>query len=267
MARSAINRGTTAGDGTGETAFSAFGKVNDNFIELYTGFIGKNNVTTTDPGAANDNTQSYAVGSTWYNSSTGVIWFARSVATGAAVWIPTAGATLGRASARWYAGTAVQLSSGGLGANLMFATPIYFDKLTTIDQIGVRVATGVASTNVVFAIYSDNNGRPGTKLHEGSAAQSTATSGTNAIASFTVNPVLERGWYWLVSLYNGGSNTGVFTPSGGHNMAQLLGTSVFEDNAQATGVTGAATYPTFPTSFGTATIRTANSPAVQVRIA
>ena len=35
MARAAINRGTTAGDGTGETAFSAFTKVNDNFIELY----------------------------------------------------------------------------------------------------------------------------------------------------------------------------------------------------------------------------------------
>jgi hypothetical protein len=39
MARAAINRGTTAGDGTGETAFSAFGKVNDNFVELYTGFV------------------------------------------------------------------------------------------------------------------------------------------------------------------------------------------------------------------------------------
>lgn len=35
MARQAINRGTTAGDGTGESLFSAFGKTNDNFSELY----------------------------------------------------------------------------------------------------------------------------------------------------------------------------------------------------------------------------------------
>lgn len=35
MARQVINRGTTAGDGTGESLFSAFGKANDNFSELY----------------------------------------------------------------------------------------------------------------------------------------------------------------------------------------------------------------------------------------
>lgn len=37
MAQQTINRGTVAGDGTGESLFSAFGKVNANFSELYTG--------------------------------------------------------------------------------------------------------------------------------------------------------------------------------------------------------------------------------------
>lgn len=35
MSQQTINRGTIAGDGTGESLFAAFGKVNDNFNELY----------------------------------------------------------------------------------------------------------------------------------------------------------------------------------------------------------------------------------------
>lgn len=35
MAKQVINRGTTAGDKTGESLYSAFGKVNENFTELY----------------------------------------------------------------------------------------------------------------------------------------------------------------------------------------------------------------------------------------
>ena len=45
-----------------------------------------NNQTTTDPTTANDNTQGYVVGSRWINTSTGAVYFATSVATGAAVW-------------------------------------------------------------------------------------------------------------------------------------------------------------------------------------
>ncbi len=69
MARQAINRGTTAGDGTGETAFSAFGKVNDNFTELYNqgpahpGYIAGNwypTLNTTVAGAAAFNSTTVA---------------------------------------------------------------------------------------------------------------------------------------------------------------------------------------------------------------
>lgn len=35
MARQIINNGTIAGDGTGETLFTAFDKTNNNFVELY----------------------------------------------------------------------------------------------------------------------------------------------------------------------------------------------------------------------------------------
>lgn len=40
MAKQTINLGTTANDGTGDSARDAFDKVNDNFNELYAGVIG-----------------------------------------------------------------------------------------------------------------------------------------------------------------------------------------------------------------------------------
>lgn len=46
----------------------------------------KLNATTTNPGTGNDNTQGYAVGSYWINTSTKEIFFCISAATGAAVW-------------------------------------------------------------------------------------------------------------------------------------------------------------------------------------
>lgn len=43
-------------------------------------------VAITNPGAGNDSSQGYAVGSQWLNTLTGAIWQATSVAVGAAVW-------------------------------------------------------------------------------------------------------------------------------------------------------------------------------------
>lgn len=46
----------------------------------------KINVTASNPSASSDNTQGYEAGSVWINPSTGRIYIAASVATGAAVW-------------------------------------------------------------------------------------------------------------------------------------------------------------------------------------
>lgn len=47
-----------------------------------------NNLTAgTDPGAANDGTQGYGVGSVWFNTATGVTWRCRNAAAGAAQWV------------------------------------------------------------------------------------------------------------------------------------------------------------------------------------
>ena len=50
----------------------------------------KNNLTaTSNPGAANDNTQGYSALSKWLNTSTGEVWICVSAATGAAEWSQT----------------------------------------------------------------------------------------------------------------------------------------------------------------------------------
>jgi hypothetical protein len=51
------------------------------------GFKPQSNLAATaNPIVGNDNTQGYAVGSTWVNTTNGTCWVATSVATGAAVW-------------------------------------------------------------------------------------------------------------------------------------------------------------------------------------
>jgi hypothetical protein len=50
--------------------------------------IGRNNFAgTVDPAVGNDNTQDYAVGSLWLNTSSSGAWICQSAATGAAVWL------------------------------------------------------------------------------------------------------------------------------------------------------------------------------------
>jgi hypothetical protein len=51
------------------------------------GFMAQSNMAaTTNPGVNNDNTQGYAIGSQWVNTTAGTIWEAVNVATGAAIW-------------------------------------------------------------------------------------------------------------------------------------------------------------------------------------
>lgn len=40
-----------------------------------------------DPGATNDSTQGYSLGSKWYNTSTGIWWRCTSATAGAATWV------------------------------------------------------------------------------------------------------------------------------------------------------------------------------------
>lgn len=73
-----------------------------------------NNTAGTDPTVGDDNTLGYRVDSKWFNSATGVLWTAESVATGAAVWTAIAGGGSGGApiAGRAYLDTVQSIPSG-----------------------------------------------------------------------------------------------------------------------------------------------------------
>ena len=72
MAKASINRGTTAGDGTGETLFDAFGKVNGNFTEVYgvSGLLKSNGTDTVSAATAGTDYAKPDTASSWTGQQT-----------------------------------------------------------------------------------------------------------------------------------------------------------------------------------------------------
>jgi hypothetical protein len=233
MARAAINRGTTAGDGTGETAFSAFGKVNDNFVELYTGFVGKDNVATTDPGVGNDGTQGYAAGSSWFNSSTGILWWARSVATGAALWIPQQARIAPTPLVnRWYHTHRYETSLGQASyAGEMWFYPYVPENSFTASEVAVRVQTAIAGSNFQLAVYASD---PTSQEPDGTAlATTTNMSGaTVGVVSNTLSAnvsFVAGRLYWLGSNASAAGIRWTSFSTGNTESCAIFGTSVVGD--------------------------------------
>ena len=80
---------------------------------------GRNNLAaTTDPTTASDNTQDYAVGSVWVNTSNGRVWIAQAVSTAAAAWalavVPGTGIEPSSNLEQFGSGTGTVLSEGNL---------------------------------------------------------------------------------------------------------------------------------------------------------
>jgi hypothetical protein len=99
----------------------------------------KDNQTTSSPSVTDDNTQGYAVGSTWDNTATGQAFRCLDASTGAANWIDiTAGATAGEANTASNVGTAgVGVYKQKAGVNLEFKTiNAGSSKVTITDDAG-----------------------------------------------------------------------------------------------------------------------------------
>ena len=77
-----------------------------------------NLVATTDPTAANDNTQDYAVGSFWVNTTNGRVWICQNAGTGVAAWalavVPGVGIEPATNLEQFGSGTGTVLAEGNL---------------------------------------------------------------------------------------------------------------------------------------------------------
>ena len=230
MARAAINRGTTAGDGTGETAFSAFGKVNDNFTELYTGFVGKNNVATTDPVVTSDTAAGYSLGSSWFNSATGVLFEARDVTNGAAIWVrQSVQDHIGMVSGRYYQplNDGIGPSSSTVNQNQLIAIPFRVPHKLSIDRLGMRL-NGAVSGNVAMGVYSNKDAYPDLLLGQ-TATNPSTTPAADITSDITVPAVCQPGMVWLVCHFSaaaivlGGYEKMAAAQVGGTNTINMLG--------------------------------------------
>ncbi len=178
----------------------------------------------------------------------------------------------GYVSGNWYAikrGTAA--TNVAQVADVLCAMPIFIAKRTTLSSLGVRVGTGAASTNVKLGIYANTGGRPGALIAQGTGAASCATSSTDAVVTFSSNPVLDVGIYWLASIFNGTPSIQSCS-SNDQVIPSLIGSStlsiVVAGSGMVVAVTGVATYAGgFPDPFGTPTDRAAATALVAYKIA
>jgi hypothetical protein len=91
-------------------------------------------------------------------------------------------------------------------ANTVYWTPIFVTKNQAFTRI-LYTHTGASESgrNFRFALYSNVNGRPNTKLIESISFSTTATVPTfyGPTTSFT----LDRGWYWCALMISGNTIT------------------------------------------------------------
>jgi hypothetical protein len=234
-----VQSGATVGvtaDQIGDRTASRFGVV-------------KNNATGSDPGSGNDGTQGYAVGSSWFNTSTGVMWRAQSVGTGAAVWTRVAYADHpGYVVGDWYFAEAGTVAAGStVVAGTARFIPFVPRQSLTVTGLAVRVTT-VGTSNVQLAVYASD---PTTKRPTGSQLGATgniANTATTAINDTTVSVALKGGvLYWLAMNCNDSSMICASLPTGQSFMSFLLGSATLANAVSTAPIQGLAT----PLTFGT----------------
>jgi hypothetical protein len=246
MARQVINVGGAPNDGTGDPIRTAFGKVNSNSAELYSGFIARNNAAPADPGPANDNTQGYGLGSMWFNTNAIIAYLCTDATTGVAKWTRLDWQDgPGYVPGNWYlpypitGGTGVPLSVG-----LARFIPWMARQTCTVNALGVRLTT-VGTSNIQLALYGAD---PATKKPTGNPLAVTAN--INNTAGTVVNGAINQqvgGGQLLWLGINCGDATAVFSAGSGGIPAALIG------DANQTSVGGATPWTNLstPLAFGT----------------
>lgn len=233
MTRQAIGIGSASNDGTGDPLRTAFGKVNDNFTELYdaapsdTAYASSWDGVTTIPPSKN------AV----YDK------FERLIHPG---W----------KSANWYYPLLFgSLSVGSvIGLNALRYNAIYIPRQVTISDLGCIITTASAGNNLKLAIYAHDptTNRPsGLPLAETGNISTTSTGAVSADIT-GANVTLEAGMYWAAFWAD---NTAVIVASIDRNNPNLGGMLVGAANQTAIltttpygdfGLSSTETYGTWP---------------------
>lgn len=177
---------------------------------------------------------------------------------------------LGTANNRWYIPGMIgasQFTALTVSANILYAQPLILGRIATINDLGINVTTGVASTEVKIGIYKDNGAMQPSSLLYDTGALATTTSSTFVSHALTTPLKLQPGLYWIVFSFNGTPSVrfvplaGQVPLLGGDNVAATTGTasSYYKSNTHPTGAMPDP-YPASPSYNHTAQI-----PCIYVR--
>jgi hypothetical protein len=162
-------------------------------------------VSSSNPGASNDNTQGYAAGSYGVNSATGRAFVCRSASTNAAIWAPLAPSRYPDPIAgNWFIPSGCENVAAGAAIGISTITtlvPFILHERCTISTLGCKV-TVVGSTNTQLGLYNSSSStrKPTTLIdHTGAIVNTTRTAISGALGS---NQQLEAGLYWFAVQQN-----------------------------------------------------------------
>ncbi|GJE77271.1 hypothetical protein [Methylorubrum suomiense] len=216
----------------------------------------QNNFTaTTAPSVTDDSAAGYSVGSFWYNATRGILYIARSVSAGAAVWRRVRRGHIGYVVGNWYVGEAVGPVAASGSATIvgnLWAHPFFVPEPITISDLAFKTAATVSgSTELAIYAATAAGGRPSLRLGYtnpiANAAASTVYSGALVGGALA----LEPGWYWGVSQGDAASTYVAINASNNVVISSAIGSATLANALTAssaiTGLQMANTYNTDPT--------------------
>lgn len=203
MSQQLIGLGTTANDGTGDTLRAAGAKINANFTELYGRLVS----AATDPTANDDSGDGYQVGTIWINTSTGVVFVARDVSAGAAVWEPLPADRLSiNDNEFWTPFIDDHVQTGAIGGNQLRLVGFRPKQRMIIDQFGPSVNTTDGAINIKAGLWANH---PTNRVPTGSPLATIASAAASSQAmiaalvgggTLTLSPELI---YWFGEVHSG----------------------------------------------------------------
>lgn len=192
-------------DQFGDRVQSRFGLVLDNLS------------ATTDPVVGSDSSAGYSIGSMWFNRTTDVVWIARDVSVGAAVWVnaATGFGPAGGESAAWITGMHSTNGAQTVVANVHYATLFFLKQRTTFSRLGAYADT--ASGNIKAGFFTNKAGGlcPDVYVAGSETVIATASTSFSSTAIGTGNITLDAGPWWFDFIATGTPalrGTGVIDP-------------------------------------------------------
>ncbi|WP_419827865.1 hypothetical protein [Sphingomonas sp.] len=167
----------------------------------------KNNLSaTTDPAGANDSSQGYAVGSTWWHKTDGVLWECTDATTGAALWVRVNGNARPWGSHQLRTPDYISSwSATQCAADTLVMFPMTFQQKMVVDGIGIRcTVVGSAGAAARLGIYRHDQSTGLPAARKADLGEIALDSGTgNKTITLASLQYFDPGIWWLACVLKG----------------------------------------------------------------